>query len=206
MKQGLLCTIWHPELSVLLDFECGFGCTIHAPVWIGNGVLIGSNCSIQAFAFLPEGVILHDNVFIGPHVCFTNDKYPPTYVGPGGAKPVRPQTIVEDFVSIGANATILPGVRIGRGAMIGAGAVVTKNVPAHAKVIGSKIILNKGATSMAENDTGFQTSGYINKKGTSAPGNEMPPGMDIGDQSNADISEMKMKKLVPLSYPGSGQD
>lgn len=135
-----MCKIWHPEKSVLLDFECGFGCTIHAPVWIGNGVLMGSNCKIQAFAFLPEGVILHDNVFIGPHVCFTNDKYPPTYIGPGGATPVRPLTIVEDFASIGANATILPGVRIGHGAMIGAGAIVTKDVPPHAMVIGSKIV------------------------------------------------------------------
>lgn len=142
MKQGLLCTIWHPEKSVLLDFECGFGCTIHAPVWIGNNVVMGANCKIQAFAFLPEGVELHDNVFIGPHVCFTNDKYPPTYIA-ASVPPQRPRTVVEDFVSIGANATILPGVRIGHGAMIGAGAIVTKDVPPHATVIGSQIIASK---------------------------------------------------------------
>lgn len=62
---------------------------------------------------------------------------------------------------------------------------------------------------MAENDTGFVTSGYINKKGTTPGGSDgqMPPGYDISNQANADTSvDMKMKKLLPLSFPGSGQD
>jgi len=122
MKAPTSTKIWHPELSVLLDCKVGENCTIHAPVWIGNNVVIGNNCKIQAFAFLPDGVVLEDNVFIGPHVCFTNDRYPPsdmwlwTRVGKGA--------------SIGANCTILPGIYIGEGAMVGAGSVVTKSVPA----------------------------------------------------------------------------
>jgi UDP-2-acetamido-3-amino-2,3-dideoxy-glucuronate N-acetyltransferase len=120
MKVGKNTTIWHPDKSVLLNCVIGDFCTIHAPVWIGNNVIIGNYCKIQAFSFIPEGVQLSDHVFIGPHVCFTNDKHPPsknwstTHVGP--------------FASIGANATILPGVSIGAHAMVGAGAVVTRDV------------------------------------------------------------------------------
>jgi len=120
MKVGHGTKIWHPERSVLLDCVVGDRCTIHAPVWIGNNVIIGNDCKIQAFAFIPDGVTLSDHVFIGPHTCFTNDKHPPsktwlhTHVGP--------------FASIGANATILPGITIGAHAVVGAGAVVTKDV------------------------------------------------------------------------------
>lgn len=128
MNVGRDTKVWHPEKSVLLDFRAGERCTIHAPVWIGNGVIIGDDCKVQAFAFLPEGVALGNHVFVGPHVCFTNDKHPPSADWL--------QTIVEDGVSIGANCTILPGIRIGAGAKIGAGTVVTKDVRAGAIVHG----------------------------------------------------------------------
>lgn len=120
MKQGANCRIWHPEKSVLLDFQCGDDCTIHAPVWIGHNVVIGNRCKIQAFSFIPEGVTLADDVFIGPHTVFTNDKYPPSSE--------LTRTVVGRGVSIGANCTIVCGVEIGDGAMVGAGSVVTKDV------------------------------------------------------------------------------
>ena len=129
MKQGQNCTIYHPDKSVLLDCLIGDGCTVHSPVWIGNNVVIGDRCKIQAFAFIPEGVTIASDVFIGPHVCFTNDKYPPSNI--------REHTFVGKGVSIGANATILCGITIGDGARIGAGAVVTKNVAPDAVVIGN---------------------------------------------------------------------
>jgi UDP-2-acetamido-3-amino-2,3-dideoxy-glucuronate N-acetyltransferase len=113
--------IWHPELSVILT-EIPKTATVHAFVWIGKNVYIGEGCRIQAFAFIPEGVTLGDNVFIGPHVTFTNDKHPPSVDWS--------ETVVEDEVSIGAGAVILPGITIQAGATIGAGAVVTKDVPA----------------------------------------------------------------------------
>jgi UDP-2-acetamido-3-amino-2,3-dideoxy-glucuronate N-acetyltransferase len=128
MQAGKTTKIWHPERSVLLDCRIGEECTIHAPVWIGNKVRIGNRCKVQAFAFLPEGVTLGDDVFIGPHVCFTNDKYPPS--------DVWAETLVEDGVSIGANATILPGIVIGKRARIGAGAIVTRDVPSDALIVG----------------------------------------------------------------------
>lgn len=120
MKKGKDTIVYHPELSVILDCTIGNNCKVHAPVWIGK-VVIGDNCKIQAFAFIPEGVTIGNNVFIGPHVCFTNDKNPPSG---NWAK-----TVVEDHVTIGANATILPGITLGRGCKVGAGAVVTKSIP-----------------------------------------------------------------------------
>lgn len=104
-------------------------CTVHAFVWIGNGVVIGDRCRIQAHAFIPEGVSIGNDVFIGPGVTFTNDRYPPST---NWAK-----TRVEDMVALGAGAIILPGVTIHAGATVGAGSVVTKDVKAGATVMGN---------------------------------------------------------------------
>ena len=114
--------IYHRDKSVILDAEIGDWCVIHAPVWIGDGVVIGAGTKVQAFAFIPSGVTIGRDCFIGPHVCFTNDKHPPS-----------PQsqwlpTVVEDRVSIGAGAVILPGITLGADCRIAAGAVVTKSV------------------------------------------------------------------------------
>ncbi len=129
MKQGTNCKIYHPEKSVILDCQIGNDCTIHAPVWLGNGVTIGNNCKIQGFSFIPEGVTIGDDVFIGPHVCFTNDKYPPSKV--------LDTTFVGNGASIGAGSTIICGIEIGNGATIGAGSVVTKDVPSNTLVMGN---------------------------------------------------------------------
>ena len=102
----------------------GQGCTFGAFVDIGDSVVIGDNCKIECFVFIPPGVILEDEVFIGPHACFTNDKNPHAR-----GKWKLSKTLVKKGASIGANATILPGVTIGRHATIGSGAVVTKDVP-----------------------------------------------------------------------------
>lgn len=115
--------VWHPEKSVILNCQIDDYCTIHAPVWIGNGVRIGEGTKVQAFTFIPECVTIGKNVFIGPHVCFTNDRHPPSQ------KENWVSTVVGDNVSIGAGAVITPGVTIGEGARIAAGAVVTKDVP-----------------------------------------------------------------------------
>ena len=116
---------WKPELSNISEKAIiGDDTTIHSQVWIGDGVKIGERCKIQAFVFIPTGVEIGNDVFIGPHTCFTNDKKPPSY-GKNWAK-----TIVKDRVSIGANCTILPGIIIGEDARIGAGSVLTKDVPA----------------------------------------------------------------------------
>jgi acetyltransferase-like isoleucine patch superfamily enzyme len=121
--------VWHPELSVLLDCAVGDDCVIHAPVWIGHGVVIGDRCRVQAFAFIPSGVMIGNDVFIGPSVTFTNDKHPPSV----NWLP----TVVCNGASIGAGAVILPGIVIGERAVIGAGSVVTRDVPPHTTVMGN---------------------------------------------------------------------
>jgi UDP-2-acetamido-3-amino-2,3-dideoxy-glucuronate N-acetyltransferase len=120
--------IWHPELSIILT-EIPDSTTVHAPVWIGKNVYIGEGCKVQAFAFIPDGVSIGERVFIGPHVCFTNDKNPPSVNWAN--------TWVDDDASIGAGAVILPGITIGKGARVGAGSVVTRDVPAGATVKGN---------------------------------------------------------------------
>jgi UDP-2-acetamido-3-amino-2,3-dideoxy-glucuronate N-acetyltransferase len=119
MRCGPNTKIWHPELSTLLDCTIGNHCVIHSHVWIGNNVKIGDGCKIQAFTFIPDGVTIGNNVFIGPRVCFTNDREPPSHTWT--------DTVVDDGVSIGAGAVIVAGVRLYAGSRIGAGAVVTRD-------------------------------------------------------------------------------
>lgn len=125
------------EDTIVRDFvnlygcRIGKGCRIAAYTEIQRGVTIGDRCKVEAFAFIPTGVTIEDEVFIGPHVCFTNDRRPRA-VGDWEVTP----TLVRKGASIGANATIICGVTIGEGALVGAGAVVTKDVPARAVVVG----------------------------------------------------------------------
>lgn len=111
----------NPYQNLWGDPKIGEDCKIAAYVEIGKDVIIGDRVLIEAFAFIPPGVTIEDDVFIGPHVVFTNDKNPPS--GFWG------ETIVRKGAVIGANATILPDVEIGQGATIGAGSVVTKSIP-----------------------------------------------------------------------------
>jgi UDP-2-acetamido-3-amino-2,3-dideoxy-glucuronate N-acetyltransferase len=116
----------------LYGCKIGTGCRIAAYVEIQRGVKIGDRCKIEAFAFIPSGVTIEDEVFVGPHACFTNDRVPKA-VGDWEITP----TLVKKGASIGANATIVCGVTIGENALVGAGAVVTKDVPANAIVAGA---------------------------------------------------------------------
>ena len=115
----------------LFGCKIGRNCKIGAYVEIGRDAVIGDNCKIEAFAFIPSGVTIEDDVFVGPHACFTNDLHP-SAVGEWEITP----TLVKKGASIGANATIICGNTIGEGALVGAGAVVTKDVPAKTLVVG----------------------------------------------------------------------
>ena len=125
-------TIPQPELVNLYYCKLGKNTKIAAFVEIGRDVIIGDDCKIEAFSFIPEGVIIGNNVFIGPHVCFTNDKHPPSL---DNFKAMT--TIVEDHVSIGAGAVILPGITLHTNCVIGAGAVVTRDVASDTTVVGN---------------------------------------------------------------------
>ena len=115
-----------------------YGCTvgkntkIDAFVYVEEGVTIGDNCKIRPFVFIPTGVTIEDNVFIGPSVTFTNDKYPKAH---GEWKLL--ETRVKKFASIGARSVINPGVTIGENALIGAGSVVTRDIPDYAVAFGN---------------------------------------------------------------------
>ena len=129
--------IWHPELSnIHPDARIGEDCRIHSHVWIGEDVFIGDRVKVEAFTFIPPLVTLLDDVFVGPHVTFTNDKNPPS--GRANWLP----TIVREGASIGAGATILPGITIGRNARVGAGAVVTKDVQPDVVVCGNPAMVH----------------------------------------------------------------
>lgn len=146
-------TVWHGA-QIAKGAVVGSNTTIGNNVYIDANVIVGKNCKIQSGAALFRGVEVGDGVFIGPHVCFTNDKTPRA-VDPlgklkkaGGWK-IR-KTKVERGVSIGANTTILPGVTIHKYAMVGAGSVITKDVPAFALVYGNPAIVH-GAVDKAGN-------------------------------------------------------
>jgi UDP-2-acetamido-3-amino-2,3-dideoxy-glucuronate N-acetyltransferase len=124
--------IW--QFSVILEgAKIGTNCNICAQVFIENDVVIGDNVTIKNGVQLWDGLRIEDNVFIGPNVTFTNDLFPRSKKYPDQFL----QSIVKSGASIGANATILPGITIGEGAMVGAGAVVTKDVPTNAVVTGN---------------------------------------------------------------------
>ena len=124
--------IW--QFCVILENAIiGANCNICACVFIENDVVIGNNVTIKNGVQLWDGLRVKDDVFIGPNVTFTNDKYPKSKQRPDKFL----ITTINKGASIGANATILPGITIGEYAMVAAGAVVTKDVPPNAKVIGN---------------------------------------------------------------------
>ena len=125
--------IWHfshIQSGARIGKNCSFGQNVN----VSNNVIVGDACKVQNNVSLYEGVELHNYVFCGPSCVFTNDltpraKYPKGHAG-------YKKTVVEEGASIGANATVVYGHRIGKWALIGAGAVVTSNVPAYALMLG----------------------------------------------------------------------
>lgn len=129
---GYETNIWQ-YVVVLHNAKIGNECNICSHVFIENDVVIGNNVTIKNGVQIWDGIEIGDNVFIGPNVTFTNDKYPSSK----NYLKTYPRTIINSGVSIGANSTILPGIEIGTGAIIGAGSVVTKNVPAKCIIAGN---------------------------------------------------------------------
>ena len=129
------------------NFVNAYGCSVDdnskvgAFVEIQKGATIGKNCKISSHTFICEGVHIEDNCFIGHGVMFTNDLFPRATNADGSQQSDADWKVIETRVkkgaSIGSNATILCGITIGENAMIGAGSVVTKNVPDNAVVVGN---------------------------------------------------------------------
>lgn len=117
---------------VLKDAQIGSDCNICSHCFIENDVIIGNSVTIKCGVQIWDGMRIEDNVFVGPNVTFCNDRYPISRNKNWKLEPV----IIKKGASIGANATILPGVTIGENAMIAAGAVVVKDVPANVVYLG----------------------------------------------------------------------
>lgn len=122
------------------DAVLGTGCIVGRGAYVGTGVVMGDNVKLQNYALVYEPARLGDGVFVGPAAVFTNDHNPRSVDPHGGLKRAGAWeavgVIVEEGASIGARAVCVAPVRIGRWAMVAAGAVVTKDVPAHALVMG----------------------------------------------------------------------
>src|SRR3989338_3204811 len=119
----------------------GSNCILGKNVYIDINVIIGNNVKIQNNVSVYDGVIIEDGVQVGPHACFTNDKFPrainPDGQLKGGSDWEIDKTIVKYGASIGAHSVIVCGITVGKFALVGAGSVVTKNVPGHALVYGN---------------------------------------------------------------------
>ena len=130
-KIGMHCTI-HKFTQILEGAVIGDCVTIGHNVFIGDNVVIGNHCKIQGNVFIPEGCNIQDNVFIGPGTTFCNVKHPEASI-----KSDYMETIVENNVMIGANCTILPGLKLGSHSVLGAGSVLTKNLPSKTTAYGN---------------------------------------------------------------------
>ncbi|WP_179954980.1 DapH/DapD/GlmU-related protein [Maribacter luteus] len=121
---GVKTKVW--QFSVILkNARIGENCNINSHTFIENNVVVGDNVTVKCGVYLWDGMRIEDDVFIGPNVTFTNDKYPRSKSYPKKFQ----ETIIKKGASIGANATVLGGITIGENAMIGAGSVVSKNIP-----------------------------------------------------------------------------
>jgi acetyltransferase-like isoleucine patch superfamily enzyme len=133
-------SLWN-QVQVRAGANIGAGCNIGKNVYIDAYVVVGSFVKIQNNVSVFHGVTLEDGVFIGPHVCFTNDAQPRAITSQGSVKGqddwLVGATLVQHGASIGAGSVILPNIQIGRFAMIGAGSVVTRSVPDYALVYGN---------------------------------------------------------------------
>ena len=133
-------SLWHLVLA-RKNCRIGSNCVLGRGVFIDAGVQIGNNVKIQNYVSVYEGVTLDDGVFVGPNAVFTNDKVPRAINADGTLKSAADWIVSETHVgygaAIGANATIVCGVKIGKWAMIAAGAIVTKDVPDYGLIVGA---------------------------------------------------------------------
>lgn len=153
-------TVWQFAV-VLKGAVIGSNCNINCHTFIENDVVIGNDVTVKAGAYLWDGIRAEDKVFIGPNATFTNDKFPRSKQYPGSFQ----QTVLEYGCSIGANATILGGVRIGRHAIVGAGSVVTRNVPANALVVGNPAKVAGWVDAQGNRLNEVNTNEYTDKSG-----------------------------------------
>ena len=133
-------SVWH-HAQVREGVKIGMNCIIGKGVYVDAGVPVGDNVKIQNYVSVYHGVAIEDGVFVGPHVCFTNDMRPRAVNPDGSLKAaddwVLSETRIKMGAALGANSTIRCGITIGDWAMVGSGSVVTRDVPPHGLVYGN---------------------------------------------------------------------
>ncbi len=162
---------------VLPGAQIGADCNICDHTFIEGRVRIGDRSTVKCGVYLWDGIVVEDDVFIGPNATFTNDKYPRSRAHLAD----HPVTTLRQGCSIGAGAVILPGVEIGRAAMVGAGAVVTANVPPHAIVVGNPA----------------RVTGYVGLE----PGPGAVSGAAMAEDDLPLLGGAQLRKLVHVSDP-----
>lgn len=152
-------TVIYAGNHIGIHFQTGHGVTIREENQIGNNVsigtatviehhiMIGNGVRIHSHAFVPEYTVLEDNSWVGPNVVITNAKYPRS----PRVKENLKGAIIRQGAKIGANSTLLPGIEIGENALVGAGSVVTQNVPAQAVVVGNPACIIKQISDLPYN-------------------------------------------------------
>jgi UDP-2-acetamido-3-amino-2,3-dideoxy-glucuronate N-acetyltransferase len=170
-KIGEKTKIW-AFCNVLSGARIGDDCNINDHVFLENDVIVGNRVTIKCGVQLWDGIELEDDVFVGPNVTFSNDPFPRS------KKHLKkyPKTLVKKGASIGSNATILPGIIIGLNSMVGAGAVVTKNVPPNAIVVGNPA----------------KIKGYVNVKSIKP---KVIQSNEEDDPPSLSVSRVKIQKL-----------
>ena len=169
-------SIWH-QAQIREGVHLGHDCIVGKSVYIDFDVQIGNNCKIQNGVSIYHGVTLEDGVFVGPHACFTNDKLPRAVNPDGSLKGAVDWTVsptrVREGAAIGAHSVVLPGVTIGRWAMVGSGAVVTRDVPDYGLVWGNPArlhgfvcpcgqrLLGKGTRGRGDTERGEDSAGSV---------------------------------------------
>jgi len=133
-------SIWH-QCQVRPGVKIGQNCILGKGVYVDSDVSIGNNVKIQNYVSVFHGVTVEDGVFVGPHVCFTNDMRPRAINPDGSLKAADDwkvsETVIRRGAALGANSTIRCGITVGEWAMVGSGSVVTHDVPAHGLVFGN---------------------------------------------------------------------
>ena len=188
---GARTRIWQ-FTQVLGGARLGADCNVCAHVFIENDVVVGDRCTIKNGVQLWDGVRLGNDVFVGPNATFTNDHFPRSRQMPSKFL----GTVVEDGASIGANATILPGITIGRNVMVGAGAVVTKSVPANAIVQGNPArIVGYVGSAPREAPRATATPGVVETKVAGVTLHTLPLIRDL----RGDLTVGEIEKDVPFA-------
>jgi len=178
---------------VLPGAQIGQDCNICDHVFVENDVVIGNRVTVKCGVQLWDGLRVGDDVFIGPNATFANDKFPRSKQYPEHFA----TTSIADGASIGAGAVILPGVRIGRNAMVGAGAVVTKDVPANAIVIGNPAMITGYANAQAH--PGMISAMPIDSQDLTLPGGAELVPIHKADDLRGSLAAVELAKDLPFT-------